>query len=94
MNPSRRSIRVVGLVWILIVAASVGAQSYPMKPIRMILPFTGGGDVLARPLAQMLGESLGQPVYVENIVGGQTLVGTETAARAPGDGYKIGRAHV
>ncbi len=89
MNPSRCSIRVVCLLWILIVASSVAAQSYPIKPIRMILPFVGGGDVLARPLAQMLGESLGQPVYVENIVGGQTLVGTEAAARAPGDGHTI-----
>jgi tripartite-type tricarboxylate transporter receptor subunit TctC len=70
-------------------ASSISAQTYPTKPIRMILPFTGGGDILARPLAQMLGEALGQPVYVENIVGGQTLVGTEAAARAPGDGHTI-----
>ena len=89
MNQSCRSIRVIGLLWIMIFASSVAAQSYPTKPIRMILPFTGGGDVLARPLAQMLGESLGQPVYVENIVGGQTLVGTEAAARAPADGHTI-----
>ena len=63
--------------------------NYPSKSIRMILPFTGGGDILARPLAQMLTEALGQSVYVENIVGGQTIVGTEAAARAPGDGHTI-----
>ena len=73
----------------LITSAAAFAQSYPTKPIRMILPFTGGGDILARPLAQMLSETLGQSVYVENIVGGQTIVGTETAARALGDGHTI-----
>ncbi len=89
MNHSRIAQRVLGLLSMMALAASVAAQTYPTKPIRMILPFTGGGDILARPLAQMLGESLGQPVYVENIVGGQTLVGTEAAARAPGDGHTI-----
>ena len=89
MNHSRIAKRVLGLLSMMVLAASIAAQTYPTKPIRMILPFTGGGDILARPLAQMLGDSLGQPVYVENIVGGQTLVGTEAAARAPGDGHTI-----
>ncbi len=86
---SRNLARVTVALALMVVAASLFAQTYPARPIRMILPFTGGGDMLARPLAQMLGESLGQPVFVENIVGGQTLVGTEAAARAPADGHTI-----
>ncbi|MSQ20551.1 MAG: tripartite tricarboxylate transporter substrate binding protein [Betaproteobacteria bacterium] len=89
MNRISRAFHAIGGVLLILFALSVSAQTYPAKPIRMILPFAGGGDMLARPLAQMLGESLGQSVYVENIVGGQTLVGTEAAARAPGDGHTI-----
>ena len=65
------------------------AQTWPAKPIRMILPFAGGADILARPLAQALSESLGQQVIVENIVGGQTIIGARVAARALADGYTI-----
>jgi tripartite-type tricarboxylate transporter receptor subunit TctC len=76
----------------LTLAALVGvadAQSWPTKPVRMILPFGGGADILARPLAQAVSESLGQQIIVENIVGGQTILGTRVAARAPADGYTI-----
>ena len=65
------------------------ATGYPTKPIRMILPFAGGGDPLARHLVPILNEALGQNVYVEIITGGQTIVGTEAAARATGDGHTI-----
>ena len=68
-----------------------GEAQYPERPIKMILPFApgGGGDTFARPLAHALSESLGQPVVVENIVGGAAIVGTQTASRASADGYTI-----
>lgn len=65
------------------------AQSYPTKPIKLVLPFSGGADPMARALAKDLTELLGQQVIVENLTGGQTLVGTEAVARAPGDGHTL-----
>lgn len=67
------------------------AQSYPVKPIRFIVPFPpgGGNDLIARELAQYISEPIGQPVVVENRAGASTLIGTEAAAKAPPDGYTI-----
>ena len=66
-------------------------QSYPNRTIKMILPFAAGGagDTFARPLAQALSQSLGQPVVIENIVGAAAVIGTQVAARAPADGYTL-----
>jgi tripartite-type tricarboxylate transporter receptor subunit TctC len=65
------------------------AESYPNKPIRMIVPFGAGSstDILSRAVAQQLGERLGQPVVVENRAGAGGIVGTGSAARANADGY-------
>ncbi len=65
------------------------AAIWPNKPIRLIVPYPpgGGNDNLARIFAVKLGERLGQPVVVENKPGAGTLIGTEMAAKAPGDGY-------
>jgi tripartite-type tricarboxylate transporter receptor subunit TctC len=70
---------------------SAQAQNYPNRPIRMILPFAAGGagDTFARPLVQMLSQSLGQPIIIENIVGAAAIIGTQVALRAPADGYTI-----
>ncbi len=67
------------------------ASDYPMRPIRMIVPYAAGGntDVLARLLAQRLSQSLGQQVIVDNRPGGSTLIGTEALARSLADGYTI-----
>src|SRR5262249_18772953 len=72
-----------------IVAAS--AQSYPTRPITMVLPFAAGGptDALARILAQRMGVALGQPVIVENVTGAAGTLGVARVARAPADGYTI-----
>jgi tripartite-type tricarboxylate transporter receptor subunit TctC len=83
--------------WLLATALALGAaqaaqaQSYPNRQIRMILPFAAGGagDIFARPLAQALSQSLGQPVVIENIVGAAAIIGTQVAARAPADGYTL-----
>jgi tripartite-type tricarboxylate transporter receptor subunit TctC len=67
------------------------AQSYPSRPIVMIVPFAAGGpqDVLARIVAERMRASLGQPVIIENVGGADGSIGTGRAARAKPDGYTI-----
>lgn len=67
------------------------AQTWPSKPIHLIVPFTvgGGTDAVARIVAPKLSEALGQPVIVDNRPGAGGLVGTEIAAKAPADGYTL-----
>jgi tripartite-type tricarboxylate transporter receptor subunit TctC len=67
------------------------AQSYPVKPIRLVVPFTPGGpnDILARLIGQKMSESWGQQVIVDNRPGGATVIGTEYAAKSPPDGYTL-----
>ena len=67
------------------------AQSYPSKPIRMVVPYAPGGatDVLARPVAQKLSEQVGQPVIVENRPGANATIGADNVARSAADGYAI-----
>src|SRR4051812_21633651 len=76
----------------LLVAASAFAQDrYPSRVVRLVVPFAVGGstDVLARALAQQLGERIGQPVVVENRPGAGGTVGTEYVAKQPADGYTL-----
>src|SRR5687768_11040848 len=72
-------------------AAQAGAQSYPVKPIRMIVPFAPGGpnDVIGRVVAQKVSEQIGQPVIVDNRAGAGGAVGTAAVGTAPPDGYTI-----
>jgi len=67
------------------------ADSYPERPIRMVVPYAPGGntDVLARMVAQRVGQALGQQVVVDNRPGGNTLIGTGLVANSVGDGYTI-----
>jgi tripartite-type tricarboxylate transporter receptor subunit TctC len=69
----------------------VHAQSWPSKPLRYIVPFPPGAfnDTLARTLAADLPKTLGQPVIVENRPGGNTIIGTEAAAKSPPDGTTL-----
>jgi len=73
------------------VAAPAMAQSYPSKPIRVIVPFSPGGgtDILARILAPKLSERLGQPIIVENRLGAAGTVATEFTARSAPDGHTL-----
>jgi tripartite-type tricarboxylate transporter receptor subunit TctC len=84
---------------ILWVAASValalpvlaGAQNYPARPVRLIVPFPPGGsvDVVARALTPKLSERLGQQVVIENRSGASGIIGTEVVAHAKPDGYTL-----
>jgi tripartite-type tricarboxylate transporter receptor subunit TctC len=81
------------LAGILFLAVSCGAaaQTYPVKPIRFIVPFAPGGsaDILGRALSVKLPDFLGQPVVIDNRGGAGGSVGAEIAARAPADGYAV-----
>jgi tripartite-type tricarboxylate transporter receptor subunit TctC len=71
------------------VSRIASAQTYPSRPVRFIVAYAAGGasDVLARLIGQHLSERLGQPVQIENRVGGGGNIGAEAVARAPSDGY-------
>jgi tripartite-type tricarboxylate transporter receptor subunit TctC len=67
------------------------ADAYPSRPIRMLVPFAAGGaiDLMARPLARKLHETLGQAVVVENRTGAGGSIAAETTAKSPNDGYTL-----
>ena len=75
-------------------AGTAAAQDYPTRPIRLIVPYGAGGasDVMARFLAQKLGESLGQTVVVENQAGAAGTTAYISVAKAQPDGYTLGYA--
>ncbi len=74
-----------------VAAASVLAQGYPDKPLKLVVPFPPGGptDIVGRLVAQKLAEGIGQPVVVENRPGAGGTVGSTAVARAPADGYTL-----
>jgi tripartite-type tricarboxylate transporter receptor subunit TctC len=67
------------------------AQTYPSKPVQVVVPFPAGGptDTIARRVAEKLQQSLGKPVIVENRPGGGTLIGAEAVVRSEPDGHTI-----
>jgi tripartite-type tricarboxylate transporter receptor subunit TctC len=81
---------------VLLTAAALplvaAAQPYPVKPVRVIVPFPAGGpaDIFARFLAQGMGAKLGQPVVIENVGGLGGVLGVDRAAKAAPDGYTLG----
>ncbi|MFC6284907.1 MULTISPECIES: Bug family tripartite tricarboxylate transporter substrate binding protein [Polaromonas] len=81
----------IGGVLALSAAAPALAQNYPSKPIKIIVPYPAGGstDQIARLISVPMSKSMGQPVVVENISGGNTMIGASTAARAAPDGYTL-----
>ncbi|BCN40376.1 exported protein [Alicycliphilus denitrificans] len=76
---------------LLALAGHAAAQTYPAKPVRMVIPFPPGGtlDAVGRMLAQKLGEQMGQPFVVENKPGGNGVIGADIVAKAPADGYTL-----
>ena len=88
--------RTVITAWILyatlpILCASVYAQAYPARAIRVVVPYVPGGgvDFVGRMIAQKLAEAWGNPVFVDNRPGGGTNIGSEIVARAAADGYTL-----
>lgn len=75
----------------MLFAASLFAQAYPSKAVRIVVPYPPGGgtDVLARLVGRYMGESFGQPVVVENRPGANGLIGMDMVAKAPADGYTL-----
>jgi tripartite-type tricarboxylate transporter receptor subunit TctC len=81
------------LTFLLLIASALPltAQTYPSRPIKVIVPFPPGGvaDVTARLIAQKLSEALGQPAVIENRTGASGTLGAEAAAKAAPDGYTL-----
>ncbi len=86
MNSARLRMSLVALA-LLLSALSAFAQTYPSRPVRVIVPFPAGGgvDAAGRILAQRLGESFGTPFLIENRGGANGNIGTEAAAKSPND---------
>jgi tripartite-type tricarboxylate transporter receptor subunit TctC len=79
--------------------AAVGAQTYPAKPVRLMVPFVPGGntDIIARVVAPEMSKALGQQLVIENRGGAGSTIGTEVVAKSPPDGYTlllVSAAHV
>lgn len=92
MRMNRRA--ALALPWALPATALPGAaraQGFPDRPVRYIVPFTPAGltDIMARLVAQKLGEGWGRPVVVENRAGGNAMIGADAAAKSPPDGHTL-----
>src|ERR1700736_7090158 len=76
---------------VLLWPASVAAQDFPTKPIKLIVPFPAGGpnDIIARVIGQRMSELLKQPVLINNRGGQGGVLGTDAVAKAKPDGYTI-----
>lgn len=90
-NSRSYSIRVVATVALTFACMTVAAQTYPRKPIRLVVGFPAGGsaDASARPIATYMGKALGTTVVVENRGGAAGSVAAQIAAQAPADGYTL-----
>ena len=86
-----RSLKVASVIAGVLLSLAVGAQDYPSKALRMIVPFPPGGvtDIVARAVAAKLAIELGQAVVVENRAGASGAIGAEAGARASADGYTL-----
>lgn len=91
LSPAHWLLKLMGVGIFLVVAGLADAQNYPVKTIRIIVPFTPGGltDAMARLMAKSFTAELGQPVVVDNRAGAGGILGTEMAAKSPPDGYTL-----
>src|SRR5688572_28453870 len=86
-----KSLALAALLTAAALQSAPAADSFPSRPVRMIVPYAAGGgaDIVARSIAQKLSESWGQQVVVDNRAGAGGNIGTEIAAKAPADGYTV-----
>src|SRR3972149_6998065 len=87
-----RSKLLIGIVTaVLTMSAAVAAQTWPTKPLRLLVPFPPGGvtDAFARIVSTKLGAALGQPVVIDNRPGGSTIIATREVVQATPDGYTL-----
>jgi tripartite-type tricarboxylate transporter receptor subunit TctC len=86
-----KTVVAAALVALLSWVPAAGAQTYPTKPIRMIVPYTPGGaiDTVGRIVADELQKILGQAIVVDNKPGASGMIGSQEAGRAPADGYTL-----
>jgi tripartite-type tricarboxylate transporter receptor subunit TctC len=87
MRIARSIVAVAAALW----AVAAGAQGWPTKPVRIVVPFTAGSatDILARTFGQKLQEYWGQPVVIDNRPGAGGTIGTAIVAKSPPDGYTL-----
>ncbi len=80
-----------GMIGALLPSSEAMAETWPTKPIRLVIPYAAGGpvDIVTRNIGQRVGQALGQPVVIENRPGGNTTIGTEFVARSAPDGYTV-----
>src|SRR5207244_7231727 len=85
------SLRIVILALRTVLSGYAAAQTWPARPIKIVVPATTGGaiDLIARSLAEKMSSSIGQPVIVENKPGAANNLGTEFVAKSPPDGYTV-----
>jgi tripartite-type tricarboxylate transporter receptor subunit TctC len=91
-HPRRRFLRLAaGAAALPAVSRNASAQSYPIRPITVVVPAPAGGpsDAIARVLGEQIRSSLGQPIIIENVSGADERIGVGRAARARPDGYTI-----
>lgn len=88
---ARRGAIVFAGAGLALASAVAVAQSWPQRPLRVVVPFPAGGivDIIARALGEPMAKSLGQPWVVENLTGASGSIGTDAVARAPGDGHTL-----
>ena len=86
-----RTVKLLLVVILLCAATYATAQQYPVKPIRIVVPFPAGGiaDLFARVIGQKFSEAWGQPVVVDNRPGAGGNIGAEIVAKSPADGYTL-----
>jgi len=84
-------IRLALSVVAVVLCGSVAAQSYPLKPIRLVVPYGpgGAGDLLVRIMTQKMSDAMGQPIIIENRPSAGGILGAATVAKAPPDGYTL-----
>lgn len=87
----RRTLLALGAATLAVAGTAHGQDAYPNRPIRIVYPYPpgGGGDIVARLVAEKMRGDLGQPVVIENRPGAAGNIGAEAAARAPKDGYTV-----